>query len=50
MQRWRRLLLLLQFPHLGVEASGLQQLKVRAALDDAPGVHDQDLVRIHDRR
>ena len=31
-------------PHAGVHLAALKQLFVRAAADDAPGVHDEDLV------
>jgi hypothetical protein len=43
-----RFFLLLQDPHLEVGAGALEQLAVRAALDDAAVVHDQDLVGVHD--
>ena len=42
-------LLLLQRPQAGVFASRFHQLGVRAALDDAPLVEDQNFVRVHHR-
>ena len=38
----------LSSPQIGVEAAAAQQLIVRATLDNAPMIHDQDLVRIDD--
>ena len=43
------LFLLLQCPHVGVEAGAGEQLLVGALLDDAPGIHHQDVVGIRDR-
>ena len=42
--------LLLQPPHLRVMAIPLEQLRMAAALDDAAGIHHQDLVGVHHRR
>ena len=42
-------LTLLEFPHGIVNSSGLEQAPVRALLDDATRLHDQDPIRIHDR-
>ena len=43
-------ILLLQCPHLRVSTAARQQLVVRATLDDAAGIHDKDLVRVHHGR
>ena len=38
---------LLQRPHSRIPPIRRQQLSVRAALDDAPGIHHQNLMRVH---
>ena len=42
--------LLLQRPHLRKQPARAQQFGVRASLHDAPVIHHDDLLRMHDRR
>jgi hypothetical protein len=43
-------LLELQRPHPGVRAGAGKKLGVRATLDNAPALEDEDLIGIDDRR